>query len=213
MSFFIHHREFLNFVLLQDAFRLPQGGACGGRNQIYLGHHLRNRAMRVGFETQITVGQNAHQFSMFIHHRNTTDSVFGHQIQGLAYPRIHRKSNRIHNHPALGALDLADFLGLPFDAHILVNHAQSPVLCNGNSHFRLGNRVHRCRDYGDLELDIPAQAAGNADIPGQYFGIGRQQKDVIVRQAFPYNSLAKIQHGKCSICRANLGRLTCPCLP
>ena len=162
----IHNREFFDFVFLQNPLGLPQGGAFRGCNQVFLGHHLPNRLLGIGFKTQIPVGQNAHQFAVFVHHRNASDTILRHQTQGLFNQRIARKHNRVHNQAALGTLNLADLLGLTLDTHILVNHAEPPVLGNGDGHLKLGDCIHGRRNDGHFEFNIPTQSTGDIDIPG-----------------------------------------------
>ena len=122
--------------------------------------------MGIGFKAQIPVGQNAHQFAVLVHHRNAANAVVGHQLQRLLDQSTARKDDRVHNQTALGTLNLANLLGLTLDAHILVNHAQSPVLGNGDGHLKLGDRIHGRRNDGHFEFNIPTQSTGDIDIPG-----------------------------------------------
>ena len=84
-TFFIHYRQFLNFVLLQNAGCGTQVSLLGSSHQVLRSHHQVDVLLQILFKTQIAIGHDAHQVSFGIHYRNSTNMVFIHQGQSISY--------------------------------------------------------------------------------------------------------------------------------
>ena len=110
------------------------------------------------------------------------DLVLLHDLQRLGdrLPRAH--GHGVDDHPRLGALHLVDFLGLPVDGHVLVDHADAAVLGHGDGQPRLGDGVHGRGDDGDVQADVAGEARGDVDEVRMEVGAGGLEQDVVERE-------------------------------
>ena len=67
---FVHHQQFFDAVFVECFLGLLHGNSLAHRDQIVLGHQLRNRKIQIGFKSQITVGENTQQFSVLVGNGN-----------------------------------------------------------------------------------------------------------------------------------------------
>ena len=61
----VHHQQLLHAMPVQDLLRFLERSAHRDRDQILLGHHLRDRQVIAGLEAQVAIGKNANQLSAF----------------------------------------------------------------------------------------------------------------------------------------------------
>jgi adenosylcobinamide-GDP ribazoletransferase len=69
-----------NFMLTQDSSGFLQCGPLRGCDQILLGHYFSDRALQIVFKTEITIGDNPHQLSIYSD-GYAGDMVMLHQLQ------------------------------------------------------------------------------------------------------------------------------------
>ena len=81
----IHHRQFLNLVLLQNLCSSSQVGLLVSGHQVLAGHHLVYFLVEPAFEAQVAVGDDAHQFSILVNHGNTANVVVAHHVQCILH--------------------------------------------------------------------------------------------------------------------------------
>ena len=111
------------------------------------GHQVPDLLVQVAGETDIAVGQDADEtvrrLALAIDHGNATDLVCLHQFQRLAKRALGRDGERVHHHAGFIFFHAADFGGLRFDAHILVDDPDAAGLGHGDGEPVFGHRVHR----------------------------------------------------------------------
>src|SRR5262249_61384839 len=57
--------------------------------------------------------------------------------------------------------------------------AEAALLRHGNGQARLGHRVHRGRDDGDVEVDVAGQAGGDVDEVGMHVRLRGAEQDIV----------------------------------
>ena len=145
----IHHQQFFDAVFMEQGLGLLQGDAHLGGDQALLGHHLFDLIIQVGFEAQVPVGDDAHQFAP-IHHRNPGDAVALHQLQDVGDAGLRPDGHRVDDHPGLRFFHLFDFQGLGRRGHITVQDADAPLASHGDGGVRLGDGVHGGTEQRDI---------------------------------------------------------------
>ncbi len=153
----IHHRQFLNLVLLQNLSGVGQVGLLMRGHQILLGHHVIDQLVKMTLETQVTVGDDTHEDVVLIHHGDTANMIFSHHTKGIGYCLTTANGHGIVDHTVLGTLDNGYLTSLLLNGHVLVNDANTSLTGNGNSHRRLGNRVHSSRHKRYIELNVTGE--------------------------------------------------------
>ena len=133
MSVGIHHREFLDLMLQQYLRGMLETG-IGSGHQIFGSHYFTYRYRHIFLESQVAVGDNAYEPVVAIHHRDTADMVFLHELQRVAYRAVAGDGDRVIDHTALSSLDLTHLSGLLGNRHILVYHADTPLSGHSDRH-------------------------------------------------------------------------------
>ena len=177
----IHDRKLLDPVFVQHLARLFQARAFRRRNQLVSLHDLRDLQIHPGFESQVSVGQNADQL-LALRDRNTGDPVFRHQRMGIANRLIRRDRNRIEDHAALGFLDPVHFRRLIRRRQDAVDNSQPAFASNGDGQAGLRHGIHSRADNGDIDLDIARERRPRIDFTRQHLRLGRNQYDIVVGQ-------------------------------
>ena len=113
--------------------------------------------------------------------------VFGHDVQGILHRRAAANGHRVVDHTILGTLHDSHLTGLVFYRHILMNHADTPLTGNGNSHLALRHRIHRCRDKRYVQRYVTRETRFQLHRLGQHLGISGNQQDVVEGKAVHYN--------------------------
>jgi hypothetical protein len=88
------------------------------------------------------------------------------------------------HHTGFVALDLGHFSGLLLGCHVLVDHADTAFLRNGDGQTRFCHRVHGGRHQGQVQADIASELGGEGNVLGQDFGVGGNEQDVVKGQCF-----------------------------
>ena len=129
-----------------------------GGNEVLTSHYLVDLLVQPTLETQITVGYNAHQTTFVVHHRDAANVIVGHQSQRIGNSPAATDGHRVIDHTVLGTLHDGHLTGLGLYRHVLMNHTDATLTCNGNGHGRLGNGIHGCRHKGNVQLDVSREA-------------------------------------------------------
>ena len=151
---FIHNRQFLNSMLLQDlrnSFHV-RSRICS--DNIFFCHHFVDMLAHISNETKVPVSNNSYQIFLIVHYRNTTNSVFCHQCQCISHGRTSLNGYRIINHTIFSTFHNGNLTCLFFDGHILMNNTDTTFTCNGNCHLRFSNRVHSGRYERNFQLNV-----------------------------------------------------------
>src|SRR5574344_538740 len=119
---------------------------------------------------------------------------------------------RIEYHSVLSPLNPAHALCLLLLAHILVNHANTSLLSNTDSQIGISYGIHCCRNYRDLQSDIPCKLAADVHFPRKDRALCRNQQYIIKRQSLHGNlpvRICRVNSHVLALC--NKGRIPAPC--
>ena len=83
VAFFVHQRQLFDLVLAENRLCFFHSRAYRSRDQVILGHYFRDRAVIVGQEPHVTVGDDAHQLAHIVYDRHAGDLVLAHQSIGI----------------------------------------------------------------------------------------------------------------------------------
>jgi len=151
-------------VFLQNCFRLIERCAHGNSDERLFRHHFRDRNVEPRFKTKIAIGDDADQVSSLIYYRNAADMKSLHYLKRFAHGSIGANRDRVDDHSRLRSFYFVDFLGLPFDAQVLVNHADAALLRKRNGERGFGYRVHRSRAKWNLQTDVARKLSGGVSL-------------------------------------------------
>ncbi len=157
MERLINHQQFFNAVFVQQLDNLGFFGSGHHRHQLlFWGHHRGDRLIQTGFKTHIAVSDNPHQI-FTLHHRHTREVVISGQLQQLTDGGLFGGGDGIGDHTALEFFHLADFVGLLFGGHVLMDDANATLLRQGNRQTGFSHGIHRCRDQRNVEANAARQ--------------------------------------------------------
>ena len=179
----INHGQLLNFVLLQNVSGFLEGDLRGG-DEAFARHHLGDGAVEATLEAQVAVGDDADQDVVAVHHGYAADVVFAHQVEGVFHGGVHMDGDGVANHAVFGAFHFAHLGGLLADGHVFVQHADTPLLRDGDGHAAFGDGVHTGGNHGDVQVDVARELGFQRGFARQYITIRRHEEHVVVRQAF-----------------------------
>ncbi len=183
LALIVDHKQLFDAVPVQVLLGLLEGCSRRNRHQLILGHDVGNRLLEPGFETQIPVGENAHQFAR-LGDRHAGDAVFLHQGEGFVDLLVRIHGDRVDDHAAFALFDLVDLQGLIGRGHVLVNNPDAAFTRHADRRPRLGDGIHRRRKKRDVQRDFRGQPGGKVNVLGQDGGSGGQQEDIIEGQTF-----------------------------
>ena len=146
----VHHQQLFHAVPVQDFLGLFERGAHRDGDEVFLRHHVLDRQIEAGFETQIAVGENADQFAV-AGNGNAGDAVALHEREGVGDFLFGRDGDRVHDHAAFTALYAVHLFGLPAMRHVAVNEADAALLRERDGEVRFGNRIHGGADDGNVQ--------------------------------------------------------------
>ncbi len=130
----IYYQNFFNTVLVQQLFHIIQVCTFKHGDQSLFGRHdLVDAGIKVIFKTHVTAGHNTHQLLALkiFNYRHAGNMVLVDHVQQFADSRIRGNTNRVGYHATFIFLHRADFSGLLFNTHALVNDAQTAFLRHG----------------------------------------------------------------------------------
>ena len=139
-------------MLVEDVFRLLEGGADGHGDEIGLRHHLGDGNVGARFEAEIAIGEDADQLSV-AGDRDAGDFVAAHDLEGVGDELLGGHGDRVDDHAGFGALDLVDFAGLLLDGEVAMHDAEAALLGHGDGHARFGDGIHGGRKQRSVEGD------------------------------------------------------------
>ena len=140
---------------------------CG--NEVLRSHHLVYLLVEVTLKAQVSVGDDAHEMVVIIHHGNASDVIVVHHLQGILHGATLVYGHRVVYHSVLGTLHDGHLTGLFLDGHVLVYHTDASLTGYGNGHGALRNSVHGSCDKGHVKRDVARKAGFQLYFLGKYF--------------------------------------------
>ena len=101
-------------MLVQKGFRLFQGNAHLGSNQVFTCHHIADFQGSVSHKPEITVGNDSGKFFP-AQHRDPGYLVICHHGLNFRNPLVFSNSYRVNDHAGFRFFDLFDLAGLFID--------------------------------------------------------------------------------------------------
>ena len=142
-------------------------------------HDARDRLAQLIGKTQITIGDDALQLVVVIHHRNARDIVLLGEEAGGFYGLILLDGDGVPHHASFVFLDEADLLGLFLRGEIFMNHPNSPRLRHADGKTGFGDGVHRRRCQRHIQGNTARKPTANVGVFGQNGGMARQQQHIV----------------------------------
>ena len=180
----VHHREFFDAVGAQELFGFFKIRSILRNDEVAVCHDVCNGSVVIFFKTEVAVGDDSDQGIGLVHHRNASDAVFLHDSQSVPYRGFAREGHRVLDHAAFRSLYAAHFGGLLGNGHVLVDDADSTLAGHGDGHGTARHRIHGRGDDRSLQGDVPREIARELYVAREYFGVGRNEEDIVVGQAF-----------------------------
>ena len=175
----VHDEELLDAVLVKKLLGLLERRADRGRHEMVLCHPGGDRAIRVRFEPQVAVRQDADELSFAVDHRDPRDLVAGHDFEGFRDLLLRPASDRVDDHAGLGPFDAVDLLGLSGDRQILVDHAQPALLGHRDGEARLRDGIHRGGNDRNVQRDVVRELRPQVHVARVDARVRREEQHVV----------------------------------
>ncbi|MNX99014.1 hypothetical protein D3C86_1314440 [compost metagenome] len=187
IAFSIHHQQFFNAMLVQQAARfLLIDAAFLDRDQIFAGHQFIDFLLRIGSEAHVAIRQNADEAAVLVaagaaifNHRNTGNAMRLHQRLRFCKRRIRAYRDRVDDHAAFELLHLPNFFSLFDGGEVAVDNADAAGLGHGDSETAFGHRVHGGREDWKIEIDIAGDAGGDIRLSRHNLGMSGLQQHIV----------------------------------
>ena len=185
----IDDEQLLDPELMQKALGLALLHALAHGDQAILGHQLGDGLARVRGEAHVAVGEDADELALLasgaaLDHGHSRNAVLLHQRKGVGKRLVGKDGDRVRHHPRFELLHLAHLIGLRLGREIAVDDAEPADLRHGDCHARLGHRVHRGGEEGNVQPQLTRQASAHIDLRRQDIGRRRLQQHVIEGEPF-----------------------------
>jgi hypothetical protein len=144
-----------------------------------LRHDLRDRRLAALEEAEIAAGDDPDQPTAVHGDRHARDVVLIHDVAGAGHRGGRRQRDRVGDDAVGAPLHLVDLLGLAIDREVLVDHAQTTLLREGDRHLALRDGVHRGADDRDVQADAPGEEGAYVHVGGHDRRKPGQKQDVV----------------------------------
>ena len=181
----VHDGQLLDLVAVEDALGLLESRALRRSDEPVARHQLRHRAVWLAVEAQVAVREDADEPAALVRDGNAGDAVGRHQLERVGHAGVRPQRDGLDDHARLRAFDLVHLARLFGDGEVAVNDADATHARERDRHAGLGDRVHGRRDDGNPQLDRPREARGRGNVVRKYVRFGRDEQDVVERQALP----------------------------
>ena len=176
----INHKQLFDTELVQQTLCLVPADTFANRDEVFLRHQLADRLVRIGCKPDIPVGQHPDQLAgATFNNRQTGNTIGRHQVKCLLQGGVRRDGQGIDDHSGLKPFDPPDLGRLLFRCHVLVNNADTTMLCHGDGQPRFGHRIHRRRDQRDVERDVFCELRCSLCLIGKNARFLGDQKNVV----------------------------------
>jgi len=146
-------------VLVQQFAGFFLVGAFLDRDQtLFRRHHVTNGSFQTVFEAHVTGRHDADQVAI-VQYRNAGDVVLAGQFKQLTYRGISLDGDGLFNHTGFEALDLANFVSLLLDGHVLVDDADTAFLSHGDCQTGFSHGVHCGGNQRNIQFNATGQTS------------------------------------------------------
>ena len=181
----VHHDQPLDLAFAQERPRLFRRRAFADGGQARGGHQGAGRQVEVGLETHVPVGQDADKLAgAGLDHGKARYLALSGDGQDVAQRRLRVHGQRVDDHAAFVALDLADLVGLLLDRHIAVKDAHAAGLGHGDGEPAFGHRVHGGGHQRDVQTDLPGEFRRGVHLARHDFGRAWFEQNVVEGEPF-----------------------------
>ena len=191
LEILVDHQHALEPMLVHELHRLFPGGALAHRHQALARRHdVLDRLVELGLESEIAVGDDAHDLARGADDRQARNLVLIGDVQHVAHRHVLRDRDRVLDHAAFEALDLGHFGRLSLRRHILVDDADAAFLGDRNRQARLGHGVHGRRCHGNVQRDVAGEPGFEADFAREDGRVGGNEQDIVEGKGFLHHTHA-----------------------
>ncbi|BBG30506.1 cation/multidrug efflux pump [Zymobacter palmae] len=197
--FTVDNEDLLDAVFLQLLFDLFQRRAFRYGDQFFTrGHNISNASAQVTLEAHVAASHDTGQLAIVQNGEAGETRLSGQLGQ---FTQRHRRchSDGLFDDDRFEFLDLANFMGLLFDGHVLVDDADTTFLRHADGQARFGNGIHRGRQQRNVDRQLARQASAELNILRQYIGIAGDKKNVVKGKRF----LGNAEHGMSPVFEMN----------
>src|SRR5690606_38098825 len=175
----------LDLLAAQQLARLSLADAFPDGDQVVLGHQRLRGRLVAGLEAHVAVGQDADQLARTrLDHREAGDPLARLDLADLAQRGVGVDGQRIDDHAAFVALHLADLVGLLVHREVAVQDAHAARLGHGDGQTAFGDRVHRRRHDGNVQLDLAGQPCGRIHLGRHDVRSARCEQNIVEGKPF-----------------------------
>ena len=140
-----------------------------------------------GHQSYVRVEFYSHQATVIVNHGDTTDMVLRHDFEGLSHGASQWNSDGVVDHTILSTLYNRYLACLVVYRHVLVNHSDTSLTGDGNSHLAFGYCIHSCRYKRNVQLNVLRKTGFQLHRFGQHLRISGNQQDVVECQTVHHN--------------------------
>jgi len=146
-------------VLVQQLAGFVLVGAFLDRDQtLFRRHHITDGSFQTVFKAHVTGRHDADQVAI-VQYRNAGDVVLAGQFKQFTYRGISLDGDRLFNHACFETLDLANFMSLLLDGHVLVDDADTAFLSHGNCQTGFSYGVHCGGNQRNIQFNATGQTS------------------------------------------------------
>ncbi|MPN18087.1 hypothetical protein SDC9_165445 [bioreactor metagenome] len=167
----VDYGQFLNLVLLEDLGGIFQIGRLAGGNKLILCHHFLDPLFHRLLKPEVTVCYDTYQSIVAVHYGNTPDLELRHHGQRIGHFPVGSDTDRVKDHSIFCTLYSPYLFGLFSDTHILMDHTDSSLTGDSDSHCGFGHRIHRSRHHWNIKRNISGKLSREIYIFGEYLRV------------------------------------------
>ena len=165
------------------------GAFLDGDQTLFGRHHIAYGGFQTVFKAHVTGSHDADQVAI-LQDRNAGDVVLAGQFEQFTDGGIRFDRDGLFDHTGFETLDLADFVSLLLDGHVLVDDTDTAFLSHGDCQTGFSYGVHCGGNQRNIQFNATGQTSLEADFVRENLGITGDEKDVIECECF----LADTQH-------------------
>ena len=158
-KFVVNDQNTLDAVFVQQLAGFFFVRAFLDRHQtLFRRHDVTNGGFKAVFKAHVAGRHDADQVAI-LQHRNTGDIVLASQFEQFTYGGIGLDGDGFFNHTSLETLDLAHFVSLLLDGHVLVDDTDTAFLSHGDCQTGFSYGVHCSGNQRNIQFNATGQTS------------------------------------------------------